>query len=85
MTLENFFDSLNTQDVEDKIVYMRYKYSWEDSWTYSNEVLIVDLDVEGCYVWLNDWYEGQKNVEVLGCISISDIKVPEMFTKEVKS
>ena len=33
--------------------------------------------VKGNYTWLNDWYEGQQDVEILGCISINDIAVPE--------
>lgn len=78
MTLEEFFkylSKLNT--IEDRLVYMRYKYSCDDEWTYSNEILEADLSIEGCYIWLNDWNEGQENVEILGCIPISDINVPK--------
>lgn len=77
MTLQKFHEYLNTQDIEDKIVYMRYKYSWEDEWTYTNEIIEVDMSVDGYYIWSNDWNEGQEEVEILGCISVSDIDVPE--------
>lgn len=28
------------------------------------------------YVWLNDWYEGQQNINVIGFVAVSDINVP---------
>lgn len=80
MTLQEFHEYLNTQVIEDKIVYMRYKYSCEDEWTYANEILEVDMDVDGYYIWNSDWNEGQEEVEILGCIAISDIDVPEFET-----
>ena len=77
MSLDEFYKWLEKQPVlEDKLVYMRYKYSWEDRWTYSNEYLEVDMNVDGYYIWLNDWNEGQEDVEILGCIDVSDIDVP---------
>ena len=78
MSLKEFFKYLQELDtVEDRLVYIRYKYACDDSWTYSNEVLAVDFNVEGNYFWFNDWNEGQEDVEVLGCIPINDIAVPE--------
>lgn len=76
MTLEEFHDYLKTLPVEDQVVYLRYKYSFEDEWTYSNELLCVDMNVEDFYVWLRDWREGEEDVEVLGCIALSDVNVP---------
>ena len=76
MTLDEFHKWLEKQPIEDKLVYMRYKYSWEDKWSYANEYLKVDMSVEGYYIWLYDWDEGQENVEILGCISVDDIDVP---------
>lgn len=77
MTLQEFHEYLKTQDIEDKIVHMRYKYSWEDEWTYSNEILEVDMSVDGYYIWNNDWDEGQDEIQILGCVSVSDIDVPD--------
>ena len=76
MTEAKFDEWLETQPIEDKLVYLKYKYSHEEEWTFSNEILEVDMSVDGCYVWLNDWDEGQQDVEILGCIAISDIDVP---------
>ena len=85
MTLDEFYKWLEEQQsIDDKLVHMRYKYSWEDRWTYSNEYLEVDMSVEDYYIWLNDWNEEQEDVEILGCIDISEIDVP-LFTVQKKS
>lgn len=79
MTLENFFKYLEDQEgVFDKIVRLRYKYSWEKEWTYSNELLLVDFNTRQRlpYIWCNDWNEGQEEVEVLGYIDIDEVEVP---------
>ena len=76
MTESDFYEWLETQPIEDKIVSIKYKYSHEKEWTQSNEILEVDLSYEDVYVWLNDWDEGQQDIEILGCISVSDINVP---------
>lgn len=85
MTIEEFFnDYLKALPyIEDQLVYIKYKYSWETEWTYSNEILEADGSVDGYYIWLTDWDEGQEDVEILGCIAISDIEVPE-FDKDTK-
>lgn len=79
MTKVGFEDWLKTQPVEDKIVYLRYKYAHEETWTYSKEILEVNMYADNFYVWENDWYEGQQEVEILGCIPIDDVDVP-LFT-----
>ena len=80
MTLQKFYEYLDTQNIiDDRIVYLRYKYSWEDEWTYANEIL--EVSAEGYYSWLNDWNEGQQEIEILGCVPVSDILVP-MFGGE---
>ena len=76
MSLDEFYKWLEKQSIEDKLVYIRYKYSWEDRWTCSNEYLEVDMSVESYYIWLNDWNEGQEDVEILGCINVGEIDVP---------
>lgn len=76
MSIKEFFKYLDTKNIETQIVYLRYKYSWEDTWTYSNEILEVDMNVDGFYIWLNDWNEGQEDIEVLGSIPVSDVEVP---------
>jgi hypothetical protein len=76
MSLEEFHEWLKKQPLDDKLVYMKYKYSWEDRWTVSNEYLEVDMSVEGYYIWNSDWNEGQEDVEILGCIDVGEIDVP---------
>lgn len=75
MNLDEFREWLRNKPVTDKLVYMRYKYSWEHAWIYSNEYLRADADVMD-YTWDNDWDEGQEDVEVLGCIDIDEINIP---------
>ena len=77
MTLQEFDEYLkNLNCLSDKIVYMRFKHLWEKDWTYSNEILTVDMSSDNYYVWLNDWNEGQHEIEILGCIAIDDVDVP---------
>ena len=76
MNIKEFAKYLETKDIETQIVYLRYKYSWEDDWVYSNEILEVDMTVDGFYIWSSDWNEGQEDVEILGCIAVSDVEVP---------
>ena len=83
MTIDEFDKHLQTLAyIEDQLVYLRYKYEWENEWQYDNELLIVDMNVEGYYCWLKDWNEGQQDVEILGCIAISDINVPMFIESE---
>lgn len=73
MSLNDFFKFLEDKETEDYIVSLRYKYSWEDDWNYSNEILEYYED----YIWLNDWNEGYDEVEVLGYIAIADVDIPD--------
>lgn len=75
MKESDFYEWLEAQPIEDKIVSIKYKYSHEKEWTQSNEILEVDPYCEEVYVWLNDWNEGQQDIEILGCIPVSDINV----------
>lgn len=88
MSEKEFFDYLKTQnDLCDKIVRIRYKRSWEKEWTYSNEVLQVYFNSDTCYEWLDDWYEGQEEVEILGYVDIDNILIEcfENFGKGIIS
>ena len=76
MKLQDFFTNyLDTQGLEDRIVRIRYKYSKEDKWTYTNVMLEVDLDYEGNYVWANTWDGDPNYIEVVGCIPVRCIYV----------
>ena len=76
MSIKDLMLYLKTKEIETQIVYLRYKYTWENAWTYSNEILNVDMSVDGFYIWSSDWNEGQDDVEVLGCIAVSNVEVP---------
>lgn len=76
MRIDEFNKWLESQPLEDKMVRLRYKYSHEDRWTYSNEYLECDMSVKGCYIWLYDWDEGQEDIEILGCVDIDKLVVP---------
>ncbi len=78
MKMEEFKKYLESLEcIETQIVYIKYKYSWEENWTYSNEILEVDMNTDGYYAWASDWNEGQEDIEILGCIALSDIYVPK--------
>lgn len=73
ISLEEFFNLLDKQPIQKYIVWLRQKASNEMEWEYLKEILNVDLDYDGYYVWDSDWNEGQQDVEVLGYIAIDDI------------
>lgn len=73
MTIKEFEEYTDKLIEQDYIVKIKMKYSCEDDYEYTNEVLTV---VRGRIVWLYDWWEGQQDVEVLGCIPVDDVEVP---------
>ena len=77
MTREEFWDYINGPRIirQVYIVSIRQKYTESGKWEYTNEVL--EPDSEGGFIWRNDWHEGQKYVEILGCIAVSDVDVPD--------
>lgn len=52
-------------------VYLRYKYDFEEEWTYSIECALYDY-CKFTVCWLNDWYEGQQNVEYLAISKLGE-------------
>lgn len=76
MTVEQFEEKVldGSPVVSYYIVRLRYRYSWENSYTISNEIYYFDGDA-CCWCWFNDWYEGQDIVEVVGYIADEDIIV----------
>ena len=47
------------------------KYDFEEEWTYSTECAAWNA-CEDCVSWLNDWYEGQQNVEYLAISKLEE-------------
>ena len=76
MTVEQFEEKVLEGSVISSyyIVRLRYRYSWENSYTISNEIYYFD-GCAGCWCWFNDWYEGQDIVEVVGYVADEDIIV----------
>lgn len=52
-------------------VKVKYKYSFESSYTVSWEVFCLCDDGKSL-IWFNDWYEGQDDIEFLEIISDED-------------
>lgn len=59
------------------IVKLLYCYTGEKVWTESNEVLW--FDSKDNMVWLNDWWEGQQNILLLGYMPVEDIELEVMI------
>lgn len=71
-SIEEFFRYMKDNNLFEVIVNMRYKYSYENSYIYSKEYVCYNSDYD-TFEWLNDWYEGQTDVDVLGYIPIDSI------------
>lgn len=83
MTLDEFYDLVDNLKVDrfPLIVKLKYKYYHETEYTVSTEILDYYDDM---YIWVNDWCEGQQDIQVIAWISAEDainIVFPE--TQEV--
>lgn len=76
MTLDELFKILDNPTTihQDYIVKLKYRYSFEERYTIENQILEYDGS-ENEYVWLDDWNEGQDDVEVLGYIAVQDVQI----------
>lgn len=63
---------------DDFLVDLEYKYDFEDTYDRTTEVF-AQTDDE-CF-WLNDWWEGQTDINVRGIVSIYEIP-KEVFKTE---
>lgn len=71
MTLDEFYDLVDNLKVDrfPLIVKLKYKYYHETEYTVSTEILDYYDDI---YIWVNDWNEGQQDVQVIAWISSED-------------
>lgn len=53
------------------LVYLRCKYKNDAEWEYMIEAC--ELGILGDVTWLNDWWEGQEDVEYLGTTIIEEV------------
>lgn len=73
---ECLFSKLETH--YDYLCHILYGYKDTRDYFTSNELLLWDDEIHG-HVWLNDWWEGQDYIEILGYIKIDEIKVPDII------
>lgn len=71
ITEEELNDYIAENDDDSFLVYLRYKYDFEEEWTYSTECAAWN-GCEDTISWLNDWYEGQQNVEFLAISKLGE-------------
>ena len=64
MSLNDFFKYLEGKPIEDYIVKLRYKYSWEPDWNYSNEI-IIEKQIAG-----REFTVAVNNGKVIGALEI---------------
>ena len=62
----------------DFVVRLKVKYNSEKEYREFNELLYDNGD---CYsghrlCWQNDWYEGEQEVELLGCVPVDELEYP---------
>lgn len=43
----------------------------------SNELFMVDMEVDGYFIWKSDWYEGEENVVLIDFFPVSDACNPK--------
>lgn len=72
MTIDEMFNELEDKARDTFIVTLKYKYDFEENYTIENHILEYD-SITDSYVWLNDWYEGQTDIEVLGYMLLGDV------------
>ena len=70
-TEEELDNYMAENDDDSFLVYMRYKYDFEEEWDYSVECAAWNA-CEDTISWLNDWYEGQQNVEYLAISKLGE-------------
>jgi len=71
MTIEEFNKYISKQPLQKYIVEIKLKYNHETEYRYTNEILTVENGYN--YVWLQDWNEGEEDVEILNCVALNDL------------
>ena len=56
MPLQEFYKKIDTEKIDDYLVWIRYKYQHEKQWDYTVEYLQYS-GFYNVYEWLNDWHE----------------------------
>lgn len=82
MTLQEFYKKIDTEKADDYLVWIKYKYNHEIHWDYIVEYLEYNGNRDE-YIWLNDWHEGQEDVEILGYIAMGDLRYDMIKWEEI--
>ena len=59
------------------IVKIMYRYSGEKVYIEENQIVWFNGDY--MMVWLDDWYEGQQDIVILGYVPVEDIELEVMI------
>lgn len=86
---ENPYDELWTKDRKNELfdllerqeMYQDYIVCIEIDGSTINEILQYDGN-EGIFVWESDWWEGEKNVFLIGFQAVDDIDIPAIGGSE---
>jgi hypothetical protein len=81
MTINEMFDELENMVRDTYIVTLKYKYDFEKNYIIENHILEYE-SIPDSYVWLDDWYEGQTDIEVLGYMLLGDVDTTKLLTCE---
>lgn len=57
------------------LIYLRYRYNtdvFKEDWQYSVEAASCGCECDGRVCWLNDWWEGQQDVEYLAISKLGE-------------
>ena len=76
MTEDAFSKLLKTMPKTDYIVKIESRFKSEDKLYIENEVLEYSAIIDD-FIWSYDWNEGQEYINIVGCIAIEDIIVPD--------
>lgn len=88
MSLEEFEKHMDSNFIVRQTYIVRIRQRYSDSidnrWEYTNELFTWENGDHGIYDWFwdNDWNEGQDEIEILGCVGLDDLQIPNVFPEE---
>lgn len=77
MTEDELNDYMWNNNDSNFLVYLRYRYNtdvFKEDWQYSVEAASCGCEYDGRVCWLDDWWEGQQDVEYLAITKIGEIE-----------
>ena len=74
MKYDDFANVIENWPYGDYVVRIAYRYDFEENEYITNEIFEHTPSYDS---WLNDWWEGQEHIKILGFINVDAVKVPE--------